>query len=529
MLVYELLQKSNAEISPELKQSFFELICFYNCEEPLDEDLIEERWFAQTEKGKERYRKSWKDGGLAETVFDSFEVKDSKAYSTIIRGMCKFYQVERAWALLNDALAKNIPVDVECYNSILNVSNFLKESTELRWEFVQEILKLMKDQNIQPNLGTLNGALNAVRLMGGKQIREYCLAVLAEFKPLNIEPSLASWAFVLQTFCRERGPVSHILIDILNEIEGKEFHIQDPRDTNFFSIAMDIARNHLNDVTLCRRVNDLLHFGDNYNLIGDSYKESVYYRNFFFAILTNEPLESFMETYYRFVPNIYVPEPAVMEEILKAVDVTGSIEHIPLLWSNMVQFDHIGRESCLNAITKVMVENPPNPQIKIHEGLTEKFATAAYDMWTKIEERNENRTKAIIWTGKMLSDILLLICNSGDIVKATEVFENIVKNQDKIMGEPTVTSLEKFTKLCIENKKPDLAISCLQLSNDIGFNETKQLAKDIVIGFTLDGHMTKKVMSIVGLELVEEAEAEKQKIRELKIEELQKQKENETK
>lgn len=60
------------------------------------------------------------------------------------------------------------------------------------------------------------------------------------------------------------------------EIENKEHHIQDIKDTFFFVTAMDICRNHLNDKDLAKKVDKALHFGNNYNLIGDSYKESIY-------------------------------------------------------------------------------------------------------------------------------------------------------------------------------------------------------------------------------------------------------------
>lgn len=70
--------------------------------------------------------------------------------------------------------------------------------------------------------------------------------------------------------------MSTILHDVMAEIENKEFIIRDISDTNFFVTAMDICRNHLNDVALAKRVNTLLHKGNNYNLIGDSYKESIY-------------------------------------------------------------------------------------------------------------------------------------------------------------------------------------------------------------------------------------------------------------
>lgn len=72
------------------------------------------------------------------------------------------------------------------------------------------------------------------------------------------------------------GPVSTVLHDIMREVEHKELSIRDMCDTNFFVTAMDICRNHLNDVELAKRVDTLLHLGNNYNLIGDSYKEAIY-------------------------------------------------------------------------------------------------------------------------------------------------------------------------------------------------------------------------------------------------------------
>jgi len=72
------------------------------------------------------------------------------------------------------------------------------------------------------------------------------------------------------------GPISSILVDILNEIEGKEFTIQDPKDVQFFVSAMDVARNHLQNVEIAKRVDQLLHVGSNYDFIGDAFKESVY-------------------------------------------------------------------------------------------------------------------------------------------------------------------------------------------------------------------------------------------------------------
>jgi pentatricopeptide repeat domain-containing protein 3 len=511
ILVYRLLQKNNIEIPAELKQSFFELICFYNCDEPLDEDLIEERWFRQIERNKERHRKTWKDHDLAEQIFGEIEPKDSRTFSTIIRGMCKFYQVEKAWALFNDAQNRNIVLDVEAYNSILQVVTFLKESAELRYDLIVELLTAMKTAQVDPNLGTLNACLSTISMMGGRNPKDYALAILSEFKNIGVEPSLASWFYVLQTFCKDRGPVSHVIIDILNQIEGKEFKIRDIKDTHFFVTAMDVCRNHLHDRTLAKRVNDLLHVGNNYNLIGDSFKESIYYRNFFALLVATEPLDSFMEFYHTLVPNVYIPEPAVMEEILKVIEVSGAIEHVPIIWSHMLLFDHINRENLLDMLTRIMIQNKPNPSFPQQENLEEKFASIGYDMFTKIEEKNEMRSKPIVWTGKLLSDIITLLCRVEDLEKASEVYEKLSTNQDKVLGEPNVSAMQDFVQLCIVKKQPSRAINCLQYCNDMCFAESRDIGKSICIGFTLDENHLKRVAYLVGNDVLKEAEEEKLK------------------
>lgn len=58
--VYNLCKNNNVEITPETQQSLLELLCYYNSEDTLDEEFIEERWFRQSSKLKEKQRKIWK-------------------------------------------------------------------------------------------------------------------------------------------------------------------------------------------------------------------------------------------------------------------------------------------------------------------------------------------------------------------------------------------------------------------------------------------------------------------------------------
>lgn len=487
------------------------MIAFYNCEEPLDEEWIEERWFRQSQRLKERPRKTWKDNDTAEQVFYEIEPKEPRTYSAIIRGMCKYYQVDKAYAIFNDCLEKNIELDTECFNSIISVAGVLKESADLRWKLILDMFTLMKEKGLNPNLGTMNACLSVISQMGTKNAKLYALQIFAEFKKIGIVPSLGSYCYILNTFCSDRGPVSHVLHDIMKEIENKEFEIRDVKDTYFFMTAMEIARHHLFDPNLAKRINALLHKGENYNLIGDSYRESAYYRNYFSLLVQTEPFETFMNDYYHYlVPHVYIPEPSVVEDILKALESNNAIEHVPQIWSHMICFDQITRENLINILVRIMLDTKPSGNAEKLQNTNDTFGKIAWDIWTKIEERNQNRSKPIVWTGKLLGDLLRLVVRTQDIENSTVLMEKLWLDQQKILGEPEFAAMDEYVQLCIQKKEPSKAINCLQYCTEITFDESKDLAKKIYSGFTLDENHLKKVAFYVGQDVLEDIQKEQE-------------------
>ncbi|RZC40303.1 PTCD3 -like protein, mitochondrial, partial [Asbolus verrucosus] len=480
-LVYKLLKQKNVEITPDLEQSLLELLCYQNCEDGVSEEFIEERWFKQSKKAREKVRKTWKDDDLAEEIFVSMENKTPEAYSAIIQGMVKYYQVDRAWQLFEEAQQKNLTLNTNTFNALICVSDFIKEDFEMRWNLVTNLLVQMKDSKLKPNLGTLNAVLQSLSTMGSSiSARQNTLKTLAEFKNLGIEPSLASWYFVIMTFCKE---------------QNKEHTIRDLRDINFFMSAMDISRHHLRDVNLAERVNKLLHHGDNYNLIGDSYKESIYFRHYFALLCTNLPIEEFMaETYEKLVPHIYVPEPGIMEEVLKQVDANGAVEYIPKLWSDMVVFEHTYRENLIESILNIMANN----EQLVNSELNERFAYIAWDIYNRIENQDENRISKLNFTGDLLGKIMTLLLRNNEFDKAWTVMEKLDKDQQKIAGVPKLEALARFVDQCIEQKAPSKAITCIQYCSDCGFPEANILASKLNDKLTLDENFLGRLSKIVG-------------------------------
>ncbi|KAL5286782.1 PTCD3 family protein [Megaselia abdita] len=496
VFVYNLMKTKGIEIDDALKQSLLELVCFYNNSEPISEEFIEERWFKQGAANRDRLSKSWKDGDLAEQLFNELP-KTAQSYSALIRGMCKYYQVERAYALFHESIEKQIELDTKTFNSLLLVSSFIKESGEMRWEFCVDLLRQMKERQLRPDIGTLNAALKTISTIGHHKLcRTGAIKVLSEFKAIGIEPSLGSYCYVLNIFCREKGPTSHVLVDILNEIQGKEFQIQDIRDTSFFVTAMEICRNHLHDKNLAKKLNELLHTGKNYDLIGDSYKESVYYRHYFGLLCRTEELETFMETYNHLVPNIYIPEPGIMEEILKAVEVNGALELIPRLWTDMTVFEHVNRESLVLQVLKIMQENKPMLNLEKHQGLNEQFAKIADNIYHKIADQDPIKVQKLSFSGQMLGDIISLLVRGAENQKAIDVFKFAEDHQHSIPGTPNESVLLELVDACIEEKSPSVAISCLQYSVENNMNGL-QLADKIKKGFTLNENHLAKVNHLV--------------------------------
>ncbi|KAK7874266.1 hypothetical protein R5R35_006301 [Gryllus longicercus] len=497
--VYELLEQKGINVSGSTKQSFLEMLCFFNCEDPLPEEFLEERWFHLSTKGREKLRKTWKDNSLAEKIFLSFEQKDSKAYSAIIQGMTRYCQAERAWKLYEECLEKNIILHTETYNSLIRVVHFLKEGFEHRWKLVQELLEEMAKKNIHPNVGTLNAVLEAVStLPNQRQSKEYALRTLSEFKALNIQPTLASYYFLLITFCKQRGPISNILVEIMDTIQGQEFSVQDPKDTYFFVTAMDVCRNHLQDKDLAYRVDELLHTGNNYILIGDSYKESIYYRHFFVLMCTLESLDVFMDLYRKIVPHIYTPEPAVMEEVIKTIDMNGAMEYVPQIWSDMVVFDHVERENVVTTLLDSMARN----KLPEESELISQFGNIAWDIWKRQEEDvEEDRYRQWRWTGQILGDMMTLLLRANQFKESCIILDKLNRSQQNIVGVPRVEVLQLFLDRCIQEKDVKAAIGCVQYSADAGFSDAEQMAQKLINNISLDEGILARLSNIIGKNL----------------------------
>nr|XP_037281139.1 protein PTCD3 homolog, mitochondrial-like [Rhipicephalus microplus] len=466
VVVYQNLKTKGTAISQDLLQSFLELLCFYNCKQPLDEDLTEERW--QRQIAPRETRKSWKDGGLAEQVFDSIENKDGRAYAALIQGMAKHYHVDKAYELFQEMTSKGMTPPLEVYNSLLSVVPFLRESYDSRWELAKEIMQGIERNQLKPNITTMNTALEIVSRFGASpSARKYALQIFSEMKHLGIEPCLASYYYLLVIYCKTRGAPSTILHSIMKEIENKSFEMRDPKDVFFFVSAMDVCHNHLLDKDLAYKVHELLNYGTNYNMIGDSFKESIYYQNFFKLLCSTENIDVFFDMYNKYVPNIYTPEPSVVCDILEAVDLNDAIHYVPQLWTDIVLFNHHERTNVIKAMLAVMAK------AKRPEDIQKQLSRITIDINERCDmPQTRRRLQPIEWTGQMFGDMMAVFLNTRDgLPDAWSVMQKLDREQQRILGYPSQECLKNFAQAALNKKDEEKAFFCARYAAEIGFTD----------------------------------------------------------
>lgn len=377
--VYQLL---NGDVSIETKQSLLELLCYYNNSKPESEEWSENRWFKAYQKNS-----SWVSCPDTEALFSFLKEQDkltaAKAYNAMICGTSKFMNVDRAWALFNEADTNKIPLSIRAYNSIIGLIPNLKESFHDRRSLLDEMLQQIKNVNIQPDIETFNNSLKvASYFLNQTAALNLCRSIFVEFAHIGIEPSLTSYNYVLKIFYKNKETKSLILREILNEIEGKNFVPQDKNDSAFFVTAMEIAANVLEDPELGNKIQQLLLTGDNYNLIGSNFRESIYYRHYMTLQLRNRSIDDFMTSCYELlVPHIYVPDRDVMEALLSAVEANDpkiSTPFLPQLWTHIVQFNLLERKDIVaQALNLMRVHCKP----EIDSPLNKIFAEAGWTVW----------------------------------------------------------------------------------------------------------------------------------------------------
>ncbi|OQV17518.1 Protein PTCD3-like protein, mitochondrial [Hypsibius exemplaris] len=467
----ELNEKTPEAITPELRQELLERLCFHNSDDAIDSDLLEEKWFAHYIQKEVRRR--WKVGGPADKVFQDIKPKTAEAYAAMICANARFLHVEGANTLLEEMQQENLPIPVQVYNEMIKIVPLLKDSIDSRWEMTMSFLSSMNQAGVAPNLQTFNAVLEVIsRIAMWRRSRSTALGVFAEMKRCGIEPSLASYHFLLQIFCRERGPISHILLDVLQALEGKELTLRDPKDSNFFPTAMDVAGRHLRDVAVARKVYDLLWTNNNSLFLTDALKDTVFHGNFLKVLVAGESVENFFKVYDELVPMTLVPDSNLLLEMVKMVEFHEEPQHLPRIWSDAVVFGLALKDNMLEPFLAVLLNNH-------REDLKEAFAAIALDVKTRIDAQFLDRANRIPWSGPVISSVVRLLLRNGQMEPAWEVVGNYINKKTETFGFPSEEALSELVDVLVAAEQPTRVKQCVTLASDLGFMDLVRSAEDL--------------------------------------------------
>uniref|UniRef100_A0A3Q3F8K6 Small ribosomal subunit protein mS39 n=2 Tax=Kryptolebias marmoratus TaxID=37003 RepID=A0A3Q3F8K6_KRYMA len=474
--MYDQLLQAGTAVSMATAHDLLDLICLYCDRDPAQDGVLQEEDANEAVKDERKRRAtrskatSWKPNSNAERIFNLLPERDTRCYSALIRGMVKHRAYEKAFSLYTDLLNNKLTGDVHIFNALILAAPDVHDKYDERWNLITELLNQMNQQSIRPNLQTFNSILKALRNCGYLS-RIYAPQALTEMKALGIVPSLATYNHILGVFKKpgSSGISSiDILQDLMSELEGCSFTCRDPDDVLFFSNAMRICLDN-KDLDLGYKVHSLVEVGENCRLLGNSYKQSIYYGCFFSLLCLMEHIDVVLKWYKQMIPSLYYPNFLGLRDLLQALDTDNRLDLLPMIWKDVKLFSH-DKLDLEKELLRLMAREKHSPEVQ------ESFAACALDIKSVLEGRAHMQ-----WTSSSLSDVTTLLLRANKWEQAWEMLQFFkAKN-----GVPSNALLNRFLSVCQSRGASQRAVELVQLSAAFCLPATPSLATRVLAEFDL--------------------------------------------
>eukprot|EP00088_Acartia_fossae_P055076 TRINITY_DN6395_c0_g1_i4.p1 TRINITY_DN6395_c0_g1~~TRINITY_DN6395_c0_g1_i4.p1 ORF type:complete len:673 (-),score=144.76 TRINITY_DN6395_c0_g1_i4:54-2072(-) len=475
--VYDLLKEKKKNLPKEMQQDLLELLA-YNAEE---EELTAEN---RITKGMIVSKKEWASGGLAERLYS--KLKSPEARLTMLLGLAKYNQPERAKQMWDEMKANEDIVPLEGYNAIISVvthADFAKLKDEVCGH-----LEKMRSAGHLPNEETLVSCLATVARFAGKlrngsgECKEFALALLSEFKSVGVEPCLGAYLHLLDIYYSKRSrDKSMILQDILNEVGSRADSLwpaKTPADLKFIPRAMEVAQ-YLNQVKLAYRIHELLHTGNNLNLLATDQDSLKYHHDFFVIILRNESLDVSMALFNKLFPHLWTPGADVFEQMLMAINSSSGVNYLGKLYDDMEisEWGKTIKEKVyeINKTVLRIIDKHPSSQSEF-QNLGPTYADIAYRIFTHLKVHKNNkmmRLKFNVLAEEICSLALKILLIEDEFSRACEVFEFCNEEKEFIPGRLSDAILVLFMNTTVQNGNIELGMQIVEYM--VSFNSSAAL------------------------------------------------------
>ncbi|XP_014413789.2 pentatricopeptide repeat domain-containing protein 3, mitochondrial isoform X1 [Camelus ferus] len=454
---------SGTTVSLETTNRLLDLLCYYGNQEPPANynfqqqersEELEEATVGNSEKSK-RKTSTWRANNNAERIFALMPEKNAHSYCTMIRGMVKHRAPTQALNLYTELLNNRLRADVHTFNSLIEATALVaNEKFEEKWNNILDLLKQMVAQNVKPNLQTFNTILKCLRRFYAFG-KVPALQTLREMNAIGIEPSLATYHYVIQLFYQHESPArgsSRIIYDIMDQLAGKRFSPEDPDDDMFFQSAMRVCSS-LRDLELAYQVHDLLNTGDNRKFIGSDHRRNFYYSKFFNLLCLMEQIDVTMKWYKDLIPSVFFPHSQTLIDLLQALDVANRLEVIPQIWKDSKEYGHTFRNELKEEILMLMARDRHPPELQV------AFADCAADIKSTYEIQDARQT-APEWPVNCLNCIAVLLLRAGRTQEAWKML-GLFRKHNKI---PRNELLNEFMDSATASRSPEQAMEVVKLA-----------------------------------------------------------------
>ncbi|XP_066123721.1 small ribosomal subunit protein mS39 isoform X1 [Saccopteryx bilineata] len=486
--MFDQLLQAGTTVSLETTNSLLDLLCYYGDQEPSADyhfqqseksEELEEATEEKTEKSRKAGHQlgvTWRANNNAERIFVLMPEKNAHSYCTMIRGMVKHRAPPtQALNLYAELLNNRLRADVHTFNSLIEATAMTNEKFDEKWNNILELLKQMVAQKVKPNLQTFNTILKCLRRFYtfGKLP---ALQTLREMKAIGIEPSLATYHYIIQMFYQHEGPSkgsSLLIYDIMNELKGKKFSPRDLDDDMFFQSAIRVCSS-LKDLELAYQVHGLLNTGDNRKFIGHDHRRNYYYSKFFNLLCLMEQIDVTLKWYKDLIPSVFFPHSQTLIDLLQALDVANRLEVIPQIWKDSKEYGHTFRSELKEEILMLMARDHHPPELQV------AFADCAADIKATYESPDTRQT-APDWPAKPLNCIALLFLRAGRAQEAWKML-GLFRKHNKI---PRNELLSEFLDSAKASHSPPQAIEVVRLARAFSLPVCEGLAQRVLADFVL--------------------------------------------
>uniref|UniRef100_A0A670ZPF3 Small ribosomal subunit protein mS39 n=1 Tax=Pseudonaja textilis TaxID=8673 RepID=A0A670ZPF3_PSETE len=392
--MFDQLLQAGTSIPLETSNNLLDLLCFYGDREPdqendssLEKQVNKDGWLTLEFLCRKTPRQEGSlENNNAERIFHLMPEKNVHSYCTMIKGMVKHGECQKAFNMYADMVNKNLKADVSTFNTLILAAVDVKEKYIEKWACIEDLLRQMAEQDVQPNLLTFNTILKALKQCG-KVSRAKARLILNEMRALNIAGFSESQ--------------SHILYAIVNEIERKTFCPQDPDDGMYFlkkkygSFCLE-----LKDVQLAYRLHRVLEKADNRIMLGNMTQKNFYYMSFFELLAVMEHLDVLLKWYKELVPSEFYPNIRTIMLLLQALDSGNCLELIPQIWKDIKQFGFSLRDIIVQEVLALMARDVQTPETQV------AFADCAENIKSLHDLKSKNMQ--LLWKDTSLNNTTIL-------------------------------------------------------------------------------------------------------------------------